>query len=299
MLGEQIDFEPDLNAYSHTNAWWLAEFCRLVYRIDDQLARSVGLSADIDLALESAGFQIARILIDPPTSSRAVVFSRARDSETGIKPLTLVVFCGTNALLDWKMNIQTLQDSFVGGARVHRGFKKCFASLVAKIQELPLAEGILILAGHSLGAALATMTAVALNQNKIPVQACYSFGSPRIGNGRFVELVTELPVYRLVNNCDIVTAVPLTLGFNEYLHPDGAFFFSQDGELVSGIRDAELQERQLSYIPQLKKYAELSSFLGRMRSLPTELPVYLADHAIGNYRNRIDNQLSMETGRSP
>jgi len=298
-LAEQIGFEQDLSAYSNANAWWLAEFCRLVYRIDDQLGQAVELSTDIDSALNSAGFRIARILFDPPTSTRAVVFTTAQDLEVEGKPVTLIVFCGTNAALDWRMNIQALQESFVGDSRVHAGFKKCFESLAEEIHCMLPSEGALILAGHSLGAALATLTTVALNQNEVPVQACYSFGSPRVGNKQFIELVTDLPVYRLVNNWDIVTTVPLSLGPSMYLHPDDAMYFSQSGELTVGMSDTEIQERQLSYIPGLKKYAELASFVQRAKALSTELPVYLADHAIVNYRNRIAAQLAIEIDRSP
>ena len=294
-----IDFSPDLEAYGHENAWWLAEFCRLAYRIDDQLNKPVELSADIDSALRSTGFQIDRILFDLPTSSRAVVFTRKQESEVGANPITLIVFCGTNAINDWKMNIQTLQDSFVGGARIHKGFKQCFESLAAEILQLTLSEGVTILAGHSLGAALATLATVVLDQREIPIRACYSFGSPRIGNREFVELLAGLPIYRLVNNCDVVTAVPLSLKFREYLHPDDAIFFGRDGRLIQGMCDKEIQERQLSYLPQLKKYAELSSFLDRTKALSTELPEYLADHAITNYRYKIATQLARVIERSP
>jgi len=299
VLGEQIGFEPGLNSYSNANAWWLAEFCRLVYRIDDQLNRKAKLSADIDCALASAGFRIARILFDPSTSTRAVVFTATRNFKADSKPVTLLVFCGTNAVLDWRMNIQSLQDSFIGASRVHTGFKKCYESLAGQIQSLLPSEGTLILAGHSLGAALATLATAALNQSADVVQACYSYGSPRIGDRQFVDQLMELPIYRLVNNCDVVTGIPLSLGPSEYLHPDGAVFFSQDGEFVIDMSDAELQERQLTYVPQLKKYAELTSFIERMKSLHTELPVYLADHAIANYRSRIAGQLVIETDLSP
>ncbi|MBT8146880.1 MAG: lipase family protein [Gammaproteobacteria bacterium] len=292
---ENVHFEPALTTYSHANAWWLAEFCRLLYRIDDQLEQFRKLPADIDLALDRAGFKIVRILCDHATSTRAAVFT-TRSAPT---PQTLIVFCGTNAVSDWKMNIQTLQADFLGEARVHKGFKQCIESLAEELRELTTPEEGLLLAGHSLGAALASLTAVQLSRQRLPVQACYSFGSPRVGNQKFVELMKGARIYRLVNNCDIVTAVPRSLGLAEYAHGDGAFFFGSNGEFFPGVPDAELQERQLSYFPQLRKYADLSSFFDRAKALSTELPVYLADHAIVNYRYQIARQLASDTDRSP
>lgn len=292
---ENVNFEPGLTTYSHANAWWLTEFCRLLYRIDDQLGQFHKLPKDIDLALDRAGFKMVRILYDHATSTRAVVFTSHSEST----PQTLIVFCGTNAVNDWKMNIQTLQVDFFGEARVHKGFKLCIDGLADELRELTIPEEGLLLAGHSLGAALANLTAVQLSHQRLPVQACYSFGSPRVGNQQFVELMKGVRIYRIVNNCDIVTAVPRTLGSTEYSHGDNAFFFGPNGEFCLGVSDAELQERQLSYFPQLRKYATLSGFLDRAKGLSTELPVYLADHAIVNYRNQIVRQLASETDRSP
>jgi hypothetical protein len=64
-------------------------------------------------------------------------------------------------------------------------------------------------AGHSLGAALATIAAYLVGN----VQALYTFGSPRVGDARFAQVFAEadIPHYRLVHHHDIVPHVPIPL----------------------------------------------------------------------------------------
>ena len=69
--------------------------------------------------------------------------------------------------------------------------------------------------GHSMGGAIATLTAFLLACDGFHV-TCVSMGSPRIGNGNFVRAFTELEWsgqirhLRIVNSDDVVTALPDT-----------------------------------------------------------------------------------------
>jgi predicted lipase len=300
----KFPWQPDPAVYSSVDAWWLTEFCRLVYRMDDQLRLAGEVDAVVTAALARIDFQIRTIAADAATSSRAVVFTRSRKQAVGNESLTLLVFRGSNETLDWKLNLQANQQPFPGDVRVHSGFLQGYQSIAAQLHDQGLFNGRLMIAGHSLGAALATLTTAEFLRSGIDVCACYSFGCPRIGNAGFAKQLADLPLYRIVNGCDVVTGIPLTVGPVVYTHPDNAIYIDQHGEISVSLSDAEIQKRQLTYIPELtrdslKKYRALSVVIDRLRTLSSQMPRYLADHAIANYGYRLADQLTINTGRSP
>jgi len=61
--------------------------------------------------------------------------------------------------------------------------------------------------GHSLGAAMATLAAYEIGN----VQALYTYGSPRVGNGPFAQAFSEADIahYRFVHHKDVVPHVPV------------------------------------------------------------------------------------------
>jgi hypothetical protein len=62
------------------------------------------------------------------------------------------------------------------------------------------------IAGHSQGGALAQIAAAVVESDQ--VAACYTFGSPRVGNLYF-DLWVKVPSYRVMNYADIVPTMPL------------------------------------------------------------------------------------------
>lgn len=95
------------------------------------------------------------------------------------------------------------------GVSVHDGFRRALANVepaiktaVAKVRDYKL-----YITGHSLGGALALVATRALNADN--VAACYTFGSPRVGNSEFADTI-KVPIYRVVNAADVVPRVPPT-----------------------------------------------------------------------------------------
>lgn len=96
------------------------------------------------------------------------------------------------------------------GGKIHSGFNESFNWVFNDIYEtLQLPEYSckpLFITGHSLGGAIATVAAKKLNHSG-GVAACYTFGSPRVGDALWAENI-KTPIYRVVNAADPVTMFP-------------------------------------------------------------------------------------------
>lgn len=156
--------------------------------------------------------------------------------------MILISFRGTEStkIEDLMTDANIIKVSAPLGGLCHQGFyqaasevyydhvgKPGIMSLLAKsLENCPNAA--VWLTGHSLGAALATITTALLLESKRPVDGCYTFGSPRVGDTTFVENFNRAMKgcsYRLVNNNDLVTRVPpRSLG---YSHVDDIAYLSE------------------------------------------------------------------------
>ena len=126
-------------------------------------------------------------------------------------------------------------------ALVHRGFRNALNSvwdeLAAAVAGFraghPQAE--ICLTGHSLGAALATLTYERLGETDANL-SLYTFGCPRVGNEVFRDrAITHkgLGVHRFVNDEDTVTHVPANITL--YVHvPTESGRFDAQGKLGKG-----------------------------------------------------------------
>jgi len=114
--------------------------------------------------------------------------------------------------------------------RVHRGFKSEVDDLWPRLEkELQSNTKTLWFTGHSLGGAMATICAGRCFLSHIPVnpKQLFTFGSPRVGNKRYVKNV-ELDHYRWVNNNDVVTRIPPA--WMGYRHTGKQMYFDADGK---------------------------------------------------------------------
>jgi hypothetical protein len=141
---------------------------------------------------------------------------------------TFIAFAGTDpvVLANWISDFDTRLTS-TGAAE---GYVKAASVVWDQLEEIvtkrPDAEKKLFVSGHSLGAALAAVTACRLAANALAdVDAVYTFGMPRPGSGDFARdynarLGTR--TYRLVHGGDLVpTVAPSEMGFRHvgrYLH---------------------------------------------------------------------------------
>lgn len=196
--------------------------------------------------------------------------SSETDTQGAILPVTpelmYVIFRGSGQDADWDTNIALQQtqgypydDNPQTNVQIHEGFSTAYFSVRDAIHQYCSNLGektTLIVTGHSLGGALATLCALDL-QFKFFSSASdrislYTFGSPRVGNSDFRQSFNRrVPnSYRLINGMDIVPAVPRP--WQSYSHVDQEYRIGQrfSWRFVSQrLRDHEIA----GYIEALKK----------------------------------------------
>jgi triacylglycerol lipase len=141
----------------------------------------------------------------------------------------LVVFRGTRA--DSFPNIVSdalfLPTSWAGVGKVHTGFWLSLAEALGQIQSWldNVRPSRLIVTGHSLGAAQASLLAALRKQAKL-----VTFGSPLVGDDGFAASFSGREVARYVDTIDIVTRVPPLI----YRHLDGLQYIDRHGKIHPG-----------------------------------------------------------------
>lgn len=200
------EFDPATTAYSPVNALWLAELSRLVYRHDAE-EDSPPPQPTRTHFLEDAGFTQKRFFHSKETGTQAMLVEFG-----GALPFTVLVFRGTeHNIKDYLTDLEFGELSLAKNKKeAHAGFTEALDSLWRDMAAAiaPLNSPIFY-TGHSLGAALATLAAA-----RHPPSAVYTFGSPRVGNQAFIASLSNVPIYRIVDDEDIVTTVPSeALGF--------------------------------------------------------------------------------------
>ncbi len=250
-------------AYSDRMAWILASMAHLAYDKYEEPGKARKLFI---LKLKSGGFELLQTFNSIETDTQAFL---AKSSEG----YAVLAFRGTEITKrhDMVIDATAMKVSVLDG-RIHSGFRTAYASVARDVQKsvLKLQDTPLYITGHSLGAALATIATQSLEHHlkiREMIAACYTFGSPRVGD-RHYDREFRSPIYRVVNTTDIVTVIPLlAMG---YIHiGDIRYLGRLDGEFSRGI--PVLQRLYLFILTMFK-------FFG---------PV-VGDHAIVEYRRKLE-----------
>ena len=136
----------------------------------------------------------------------------------------IVAWRGSVDIANWILNFKTTRTSYplCSGCSVHVGFNQGFNSVKSQVE--PLVEFLMekypsasiYITGHSLGGALAVMSAAHLHNKYNLVEKLYPLGQPRVGNDAFAQFMTAfIPnTYRIVHYADEVCHLPQSiLGF--------------------------------------------------------------------------------------
>ena len=139
-------------------------------------------------------------------------------------------FRGTepSKLNDVMADLKVFRNAARAGGKVHSGFQQevndLWMDIVKELEhndQLKVRKDV-YMTGHSLGAAMATISATRYQPHEL-----FTFGSPRVGGPRFVKNI-KCPHYRFMNNNDIVCRIPPAwLGFR---HHGEMIYFNRFGE---------------------------------------------------------------------
>jgi predicted lipase len=232
-MSRLFDFQPDdlrnlptvRAAYSDRTALLMG---RLAHRAYDMFDKDDASLAKFQATFGELGFKDFTPLVAAEVGTAGFVAAST--------DIVVIVFRGTQDDLDWQTNVRASWIELQGGTRVHMGFfqaylpirEAMFAAVEQLVRKTPRPVYI---AGHSLGGALATIaTAELANHPEVLIRdsiaACYTFGSPRVGDSSF-DLYVKVPLYRVTNGIDLVPAVPFA--WMGYRHVGDTRYFGKRG----------------------------------------------------------------------
>jgi hypothetical protein len=155
---------------------------------------------------------------------------------------TLLSFRGTESddPTDLVSDAFAIPLKWAGAGRVHAGFARALALVQDDVAAaLANVETPLLITGHSLGAALATLAASLWRPGSL-----ITFGSPRVGDSEFCASLDGVDVQRFVDCCDIVTRVPPELKL--YEHAGRLFYIDADGNIIENPDTDKIDEDRVS-----------------------------------------------------
>lgn len=215
-----------------------AEFARLAYvRYENGGAERQRL----EQALALVGFQGA-VTFDYAAAD-AHGFGAVRHADG----LAVLAFRGTDPQSlsdiadDVKFNLTPWTES---AGQVHAGFAGAARGLREAVNnwlnETGATRTQLVLTGHSLGAAIATLFASTCAPN-----ALVTIGSPRVGDATFVATLNGVSITRYVDCCDLITDLPPPT-ISSYVHAGESNYITREGALAPHADEAFVQTDRIA-----------------------------------------------------
>lgn len=218
---EHFPFQPNIVPFSPVNAWWMSEAALLAYT-SETFAFPRFISAGLDNVRFFTGHSTQCYVA--ANNYFAIVAFRGTEFTIDQGPDALGQF-----ISDLSVDIDIRWVDAPGGGKIHRGFNEALSEIWSKL--LPHLEklaqkGIKIwVTGHSLGGALAVLTATRFRK----IHGLYTFGAPRLGNRNFVSSF-PMRSFRIINKNDMVPHLPFypyaDLGSLAYIDSNGTLHHS-------------------------------------------------------------------------
>ncbi len=127
----------------------------------------------------------------------------------------LIATRGTQTQLDWLSNFNVAMQMGPCGLPVHAGFNEIWKGFAPEVRAMLKGRNPARIhcVGHSLGGALASLSADLLSAGKVAEVVLYTFGCPRTGDGLFARSLTQRlgkqHIFRVYHPADPVPMIPL------------------------------------------------------------------------------------------
>ena len=195
-----------------------------------------------DIDFKSLGLTSVKWIDDKKSDTQAFVAMKGKS--------LYVVFRGTSSKKDAQNDASIDKVPFIlEGDKVHIGFKSSWDAvkdIVIKTIDKMSGYDKIVVCGHSLGAAVATLCAYNLSHvYDINIECC-TIGSPRVGNKTFKNNYDsrKIKTLRIVHNNDVVTHSP----FIGYYHVNHMLRIDYNGNIKKFMID---WERAWNYLKSL------------------------------------------------
>lgn len=168
----------------------------------------------------TTGFVVTDIISDTASDTEGYVGYLPSDKSI------YVVYRGSSSIRNWISNLDAFKTSYTSfsecGCQVHKGFyqaeQKVIGGVISAVKTLrsKYTTYAVKATGHSLGAALAQLTAMDLVKAGYAA-TLYNFGQPRVGDQKYASFATgKVPTWRVTHNKDTVPHIPYTTGMEFY-----------------------------------------------------------------------------------
>lgn len=198
-----FQFEGNIEEFSARDAFWMMWMALRTYVSGEESTRA---------ELSRIGFTRYHALDHQRTGTQGFVTSNGQ--------MTVIAFRGSTEWIDWvaDFSFREIDGRSVDlGGKIHAGFAKALEGVWPQILQAVSAVGgtnqPLWVTGHSLGGALATLSAVRLAKLGYDLAPLYTFAAPREGNEDHAAEIKDWlkgKHFRIVNSEDLVARVPPT-----------------------------------------------------------------------------------------
>lgn len=140
---------------------------------------------------------------------------------------TYILFRGSISEYEKQIDVKYTQQSAIQGVLCHDGFLELYTYIKP---QLPTVNGFLVIAGHSLGGAIASLSAVDMYRTQSKV--LYTYGCPRVFGIGATTAFKDIPYYRVINTEDLIPTLPPAVIPN-FTTPEEPYYYEHFGKPLS------------------------------------------------------------------
>ncbi len=185
----------------------IANLSKLAYKGSDFFKKTINYNK-FDSRLKSYGFENAKKLKFDDTFA----FIVRKENKT------FLIFRGSANIKNITGKDLNFGSVKLNNGKVYEGFYLAAKQIYPLIKRYLNKKDNIYVGGHSLGSAMAHITANTLFEDGYKINCCVGIGSPRIGKRKYINNTKNyFPRWEIINNLDIIGEIPSAiLGWKHY-----------------------------------------------------------------------------------